>query len=72
MSDHPGNIKEIHTPKSFLGYKNVTERVSNAIRHKSKSVVELNYKKDSVVRVVKNTSDEHKKLKKIQNNLRAN
>jgi len=54
-----------------LGYKNVTERVGNVMRHKSRSVADINcnYKKDSVVRVVKNTSDEHKRLRKIQDNL---
>lgn len=41
-SENTGNTRDSLTPKSFLGYKNVTERVSNAIRHKSRSVVELN------------------------------
>lgn len=50
----------------------MTERVGHAIRHKSRSVIELNKKEPITVRMVKNNSEEYKKLKNIQKNLNGN
>lgn len=56
-----GSLNKDSAPKSIRSLKVVTERVGHAIRHKSRSVIDLNKVEPSTVRMVKNNSEEYKK-----------